>query len=90
MYRGEKAHTFNCEHCDWGRHCDESNPAPFAQWSITGVIESDICLKPMVTEFSLTMLRLYGHYKNHWLPLSGGLLEQSNTYLQAMEIIDGR
>lgn len=43
----------------------------------------------MRSEQSLQFLRLYGHYKNHLLPHAGGLLDQPNVYLQAMEIIEG-
>ena len=76
--------------CAWGRHCDESRPAPFPKWAIAGVIESTTCLLPMITERSMSFLRLYRHYKNGWLPYTGGLLDQPNIYLEAMEIIDAQ
>lgn len=50
---------------------------------------SNICLKPMVTEGSKFMLRLYRHYQNNILPFGGGILDQPNIYVQAMELIDG-
>lgn len=53
------------------------------------MVESNTCLLPMITDRSHTYIRLYRHYKNGLLPLAGGVLEQPNTYLQAMEIIDG-
>ncbi len=80
---------FDCDKCKWGRHCDSSNPAPVSQWVIPGVIESNTCLKPMVTESTNYLLRLYMHYKNGLLPLSGGLLDQPAGFLRAMEIIEG-
>ena len=52
-------------------------------------LESKTCLLPMITEFSRQMLSLYGHYKAHVLPLSGGVLEQPNIYAEAMQIIEG-
>lgn len=79
---------FQCKTCTWGRHCDESNPAPFRQWKIEGVIESATCLLPMVTSRSWLLLRLHGHYQNHILPFGGGLFDQPNAYIRAMEIID--
>lgn len=42
----------------------------------------------MVTEASTTLVKLYGHYKNRLLFVEGGLMNQPNTYLEAMEIIE--
>lgn len=55
---------------------------------IEGVIESDICLKPMVTERSANLLRLHGHYKAGHLFQSGGISDQPNLYLEAMAEIE--
>jgi hypothetical protein len=33
------------------------------------------------------MLRLYQHYKLGYLPFSGGVLQQPNKFLEAMEVI---
>lgn len=55
---------------------------------IEGVIESRVCLKPMISDDSHTFIRLYSHYKNQLLPLGGGLLEQPNVFIQAMEAIE--
>lgn len=41
----------------------------------------------MVTEREVDMLRLYQHYKQNRLPLAGGLLDQPNNYIEAMETI---
>lgn len=41
----------------------------------------------MRSEFSLRMMRLFHHYKAGYLPLAGGVLEQPNKYLEAMEVI---
>ena len=54
------------------------------------MIESKVCLLPMVTPQSQYLIRLYTHYKNRLLPHSGGLLEQPNFYLEAMETLAGR
>ncbi len=82
-----QAEAFRCKTCVWGRHCDESNPAPFAKWVIRGVIESRTCLLPMITEQTRFLLRQYAHYKSRVLPYAGGMLEQPNYYAEAMEII---
>lgn len=60
------------------------------KWAIKGVIESRTCLLPMITPQSQYLLRLHKHYREGLLPLSGGLLEQPNYYLEAMEILSDR
>lgn len=42
----------------------------------------------MVTEASLSLLKLHRHYKNGMLFLEGGLMNQPNTYLDAMQLIE--
>lgn len=42
----------------------------------------------MVERWSFNMIRLHNHYKNNVLPFSGGLLDQPNIYIEAMEAID--
>jgi hypothetical protein len=81
------ADSFNCERCPWGRHCDDSNPAPFAKWVIKGVIESRTCLLPMVTQQSTFLLRMHSHYRGRILPYDGGILDQPNYYIEMMEAI---
>lgn len=81
---------FNCERCPWGRHCDETRPAPFKQWSIKNVIESDVCLLPMITQESRFLLRMHEHYKKGKLARTGGVLDQPNFYLEAMEVMNER
>lgn len=93
-----QAHSgeFNCRKCPH-KHCDDNyarpgskGPAPFAKWVIKDVIETRTCLLPMVTDQSWALLRLARHYRNHYLPFAGGLMEQPNLFLQAMEILDVR
>lgn len=81
---------FDCNNCPWNRHCDDSNPSRFPQWVIPDVIESNICLLPMMSDWHVSMWRLYSHYKNQLLPKTGGLFDQPNLYLEAMEVIDNR
>lgn len=42
----------------------------------------------MITDFSRAMLRLHGYYRNRILPFAGGLLDQPNGYVEAMETIE--
>lgn len=83
---------FNCKSC-WHRNCDaarkvpgSNGAAPFARWKIEGVIESNECLLPMVTDLSRTLIKLEKHYRDGHLPFQGGLLEQPNLFLEAMHI----
>jgi len=41
----------------------------------------------MITDSSNFMLKMHKHYQNGVLLQSGGLLDQPNYYLEAMEII---
>lgn len=85
-----QAQRFQCATCRWGRHCDERNPAPTRLWLIEGVIESDTCLLPMITPASRLLLSLHEHYRHGRLPLGGGVLEQPNAFLEAMELLTAR
>jgi hypothetical protein len=85
----KNSERFNCEKCEWGRHCNESNPAPFPKWEIPQInLKSKICLLPMVTAEAQEAIRLYGFYKQKILALSGGVLEQPDKYLKAMQTIE--
>lgn len=53
-------------------------------------LESRTCLLPMVTDDSRVLLRMYGHYKNGLLPLSGGVLDQPAVFSEAMELVEMR
>lgn len=59
------------------------------QWEIPGVLESNTCLLPMITEKTYTLIRLHKHYKNQILFEDGGLMRQPNVYLDAIETIEG-
>jgi len=84
----QDAKDFDCSRCAWGRHCDKDNPAPIKQWVIKDVIESDTCLKPMITSTSNELISLYSHFSKNRFPLSGGLLDQPAAFVKAMEIIE--
>lgn len=81
--------SFNCQACRFHRHCDDSNPAPFPMFVIHEIgLESRTCLLPMVTDASRQMLAMYRHYKNGYLPFSGGIMDQPEAFAEAMAIID--
>lgn len=42
----------------------------------------------MITQESADFYSLYKHYQNGVMPYSGGLFEQPNAYLEAMDLID--
>jgi hypothetical protein len=44
----------------------------------------------MVTPASHLWLRLHGHYRRQHLPLSGGMMEQPNKFIEAMELLSGQ
>ena len=52
------------------------------------MIETNRCLRQLVTPASWEFIRMYRHYKNGILPLAGGLLDQPARFVDAMEIID--
>lgn len=44
----------------------------------------------MITPESAEFLRLFGWYKSHVLPFGGGLYDQPNAFIEAMQIIEAR
>jgi len=56
-------------------------------WKIDGVIESDVCLLPMVDPGATYLISLYQHYKRGHLPYSGGVLDQPDIVMQALDLI---
>lgn len=81
-----QADKYDCRTCRWGRHCDDTHPAPFPKWVINGEALRT-CPLPKITELSRYMLRLVGPYQHHMLPRAGGMLDQPNLYLEAMEVL---
>lgn len=92
----QKEKPFNCDDCLYEHHCDREGewpgsvgPHPLKGWlTIPGLIETDVCLLPMVTNESAEMIKLYSHYKNNILPYQGGLLDQPAFYKRCMEVLD--
>lgn len=86
------AHNFNCNKCPNNYYCDDTNPAPFPKWQVKHrgitILESKTCLLPMLEGWCLEFFKLYRHYKNGIFPTNDGFLEQSNYYIEAMELIE--
>ena len=81
--------SFNCQACRFQRHCDDSNPAPHPMFAIPEIgLESRTCLLPKVTQEARLMLDLYRHYKNGYLPVAGGIMDQPAVFMESMSIID--
>lgn len=76
------------------KHCDKDGEiegsigeSSFHFREIEGVIKSKVCLKPLVTNWSRSMISLFHHYQSGHLANDGGILNQPHAYLHAMEII---
>lgn len=41
----------------------------------------------MITPASHLWLRLHMHYRGHMLPRAGGIMDQPNKYIEAMEVL---
>lgn len=64
-------------------------PSPIHnKFEIVGIYLSNVCPKPTITALSIHFLKLHKHYKCNILPYSGGILEQPNPFMEAMEIIE--
>ena len=51
---------------------------------------SSVCPLPIVGEHSAEVLRLLEWWREHILPMAGGLYDQPNLYLQSMELLEAR
>jgi hypothetical protein len=47
-----------------------------------------VCPKGLITRESHEWLSWHTHYKNHFLPVAGGLLDQTAIFLEAMNFIE--
>lgn len=88
---------FDCSTC-WHKNCDSdksiegsNGPAPIARWKVQHpsieTFESKTCLLPMISPLSAEFLRLNIPYKNGHLPFAGGMLNQPNIFIDAMNLI---
>lgn len=66
-----------------------THDAGYVKWFVPEIeLESSICLRWLVNERSVFLLRLYNHYKNNILPNAGGWLDQPNVFVTAVEVIE--
>lgn len=87
----QNAKDFDCATCSH-RYCGEgikgsNGIAPYKKWKIDGIGYLSSCPLPTITDESNFYLRMHKHYAHGILMLSGGLLDQPNKYLEAMELI---
>jgi len=86
---------FNCSKCKLGRHCDtdrklpkSNGPATYNAFSFPDIgFESKTCPLPLITALSTKYIKLYFHYSNGVLLKGGGIDDQPQQYIEAMEII---
>jgi hypothetical protein len=67
------------------RGCEEDAPNPVAM--VEGKYVNR-CPVAMLTGMTIFMLRMRTHYEKGYLPCQGGILDQSNTFVMAMEILE--
>ncbi|MBI5789288.1 MAG: hypothetical protein HZA78_10580 [Candidatus Schekmanbacteria bacterium] len=82
---------FDCRRCTKAmkveKGCEEDSPLP-ERWVIDAEAYRRCPLK-LVSGLSWSAIRLYQYYRQGFLPVTGGILDQSNLFLQALEIIQG-
>lgn len=75
---------YDCAACKWGRHCDDSNPAPYRKFVLKGFMKSRTCFLPMVTPRASYLIELFQHYQSNHLFVPGGVSSQPHVYMHAM------
>lgn len=95
----DNAADFDCKKCVHNHHCDEDgawpksngpSPFPIIELDRNGYhLESRVCLLSLLTDRTKEFFKLHKHYQQGHLLQPGGLYEQPNVYLRAMEIING-
>lgn len=75
----------SCRECKSKAGCESDSPVPL--YTIDG---EDIfrCPLKLITSESYIYMQFYHHYKNGYLPVQGGILDQSSKFLEAMDIIE--
>jgi len=57
-------------------------------WDLPDGTRSKVCPRELITANTLVWFKWYRHYKNGLLPVTGGLLDQSAMYVEAMTVIE--
>lgn len=80
---------FNCPRCSppeqKDKGCIEDAPIP-RRWQIGGETYQR-CPVNLITAFTVQLIKLHRQYERGFLPVAGGILDQSALFLQAVEII---
>lgn len=80
---------FNCSQCSEfeqkDKGCTEDAPIP-RRWQIGEEIYRQ-CPVNLVTSQTWFAIQLYHQYKSGFLPVSGGILDQSSIFLQITNVI---
>lgn len=75
----------SCRDCKGKVGCEEDAPVPVYAVDGENIFR---CPLKLITEESYIYMRYYRHYKNGFLPVHGGLMDQATKFLKAMAIID--
>jgi hypothetical protein len=67
------------------RGCEEPTGRPF--YDIPEYGELDRCPVTVLTNESREAMRFYSHWSDGRFPVAGGMLDQSNTLIEAMETL---
>ena len=73
-----------CSSCPFQKDCDGSKG--WAKFKIDDVIMHK-CPLPLITNMSARLIAQWPHYNQGYLPVTGGILEQTAVYVQAMALI---
>ena len=61
--------------------------AGYERWELRGILKSRICPRSLVTDESVALFRLWNFYRDGYLAVAGGILDQPASYLHAMSFI---
>ena len=58
------------------------------KWCVPDLIETNQCLRQLVTPLSWQWLRLHKHFQTGVMPYGGGLMDQPARFIDAMDVIN--
>ena len=71
------------------RGCEEDAKLPVWKDNVNGIVTPMYrCPYAMLSNRTLVMMRFYHFYEKGFLPNEGGILNQANTFVSAMMILD--
>lgn len=100
MFALENTIDFDCEHCRWGKHCDESNPASTDIFIINEtatdkkgnksagrvVLKQNTCFKSERNQATDQWYELFVQWRENVMPISVGYLELPNYFIEVMKV----